>query len=326
MPTFAHPQRWGPSTTSPLRARQEGVLRPAFAPPWSTRSTNSGADAPRLRAQGRARDELRRPAQRLHQHREGNPGEPRDRLRARVRPLARRRAQDAVARQGGRSSRDAAEHHHGADPVRPRAAHHDPRDDRSGGAVRRGRVSLHGLRQADVVPSSGASFDSLSRRGSQPFRATVEQMKPAHSSYQLTTTDPDHRFFTDDPTAFTNNTVLRWTYRQHVRRTSKSRAADLNSIQSNAVGLHRVAEQRRRSDGDRRAVVRTGRTRERRPGTPSRSTTSWTGGTARCSVHWRREHHDAEHPPGGANDYLYSDGGSGHPRKAPSPGISASAR
>lgn len=61
----------------------------------------------------------------------------------------------------------------------------------------------------DVVPTSGASFDSLfvaSRLAA--IRATVEQMKPAHASYQLTTTDPSLGFFTDDPDSLTNNTVL----------------------------------------------------------------------------------------------------------------------
>ncbi len=61
----------------------------------------------------------------------------------------------------------------------------------------------------DVAPTSGASFDSLfvaSRLAA--IRATVEQMKPAHTSYQLTTTDPSLGFFTDDPDSLTNNTVL----------------------------------------------------------------------------------------------------------------------
>jgi hypothetical protein len=61
----------------------------------------------------------------------------------------------------------------------------------------------------DVVPSSGASFDSLFVAARlAAIRATVEQMKPAHSSYQLTTTDPSIGFFTDDPDSLTNNTVL----------------------------------------------------------------------------------------------------------------------
>lgn len=61
----------------------------------------------------------------------------------------------------------------------------------------------------DVVPSSGASFDSLFVAARlAAIRSTIEQMKPAHATYQLTTTDPSIGFYTDDPDSLTDNTVL----------------------------------------------------------------------------------------------------------------------
>ena len=249
MPTFAHPLPTLGPTTSPLRSRAGGrsprtcvrraVVEHGQSPSWG------GPPRVRLRAQG-GRGRTTTPLQRLRQHGEGTPRRSsRSSTGSRTRPLALgRRAQDALLVK-------ARAQFAGTPPnIITALTPYDPaspsRSATTTAAERypSGRVSLHGLRQARRgAVEQRDDFDNLFVAARlAAIRATVEQMKPAHSSPPATTTDPSIGFSPTTPTAphqqhgAMDPIVNTYSPNQQVT------AAQLNSIQSNAVGL-RIASQ-----------------------------------------------------------------------------------